>query len=98
MVAADNGDRQDDWRLAQIYLSQHPQGECRSGGNWTNGSNAGVFYLNLNNGRANSSNNIGLRALSAPEVAALRGYSQCARKRGTYPHRQPIGAGEKLDC
>ena len=33
-----------------------------SGGNWNNGSNAGVWALNLNNTRANSNNNVGFRA------------------------------------
>lgn len=31
------------------------------GGNWNNGSNAGVFALNLNNAPSNSNNNIGFR-------------------------------------
>jgi hypothetical protein len=30
--------------------------------NWNNGSNAGVWGLNLNNNRTNSNNNVGLRA------------------------------------
>jgi hypothetical protein len=33
-----------------------------SGGNWNNGSKAGVWTLNLNNNRTNSNNNIGFRA------------------------------------
>lgn len=33
----------------------------RSGGNWDNGSNAGVWALNLNNSRTNSNSNNGLR-------------------------------------
>jgi len=32
-------------------------------GNWTNTSQAGVFAMNLNNGRSNSSNNVGVRDL-----------------------------------
>jgi hypothetical protein len=32
-----------------------------AGGNWNNGSNAGLFALNLNNVRGNSNNNIGGR-------------------------------------
>lgn len=32
-----------------------------SGGNWNNGSNAGVWTLNLNNTRANSNVNVGFR-------------------------------------
>jgi len=31
------------------------------GGNWTNGSAAGVFTLNLNNTRSNANTNIGAR-------------------------------------
>jgi len=33
--------------------------------NWNNGSNAGVWALNLNNVRANANNNVGGRADSA---------------------------------
>lgn len=36
-----------------------------SGGNWNNSSSAGVWYLNLNNVRSNSNNNVGFRADSA---------------------------------
>ncbi len=32
------------------------------GGNWNNGANAGVFYLNGNNARSNSNANIGFRS------------------------------------
>jgi hypothetical protein len=32
------------------------------GGNWNNGTNAGVWTLNLNNARGNSNNNVGCRA------------------------------------
>ena len=31
------------------------------GGNWNNGTEAGAFNLNLNNGPSNRNNNIGLR-------------------------------------
>ena len=31
-------------------------------GNWNNGSNAGVFYRNLNNNRSNDNNNVGFRS------------------------------------
>lgn len=31
------------------------------GGNWNNGSNAGVFNRNWNNSRSNSNNNVGFR-------------------------------------
>lgn len=36
-----------------------------AGGNWSNGTNAGVWALNLNNNRSNSNTNVGLRADSA---------------------------------
>lgn len=31
------------------------------GGNWNNGSNAGLFALNLNNPRSNANTNVGFR-------------------------------------
>jgi hypothetical protein len=31
------------------------------GGNWSNGANAGLFYLNVNNASSNSNTNIGGR-------------------------------------
>lgn len=50
-----------------------------SGGNWNNGSNAGVWALNLNNARGNSNNNVGLRADSLPNMP----HAACAvRQRG----------------
>jgi hypothetical protein len=33
------------------------------GGNWSNDSNAGLFYLNANNGSSNYNSNIGSRLL-----------------------------------
>lgn len=38
--------------------------------NWNNGSNAGVWALNLNNVRSNTNNNVGGRADSASPRAA----------------------------
>lgn len=35
--------------------------EALRGGNWNNGSNAGVFAVNLNNDRTNTNSNIGFR-------------------------------------
>lgn len=35
------------------------------GGNWNNGVNAGLFYLNGNNSRTNSNTNIGFRSALA---------------------------------
>lgn len=43
-----------------------------AGGNWNNGANAGVWYLNLNNVRGNSNNNVGFRADSvAPRMPVI---------------------------
>lgn len=47
-----------------------------SGGNWNNGSNAGVWTLNLNNVRGNSNNNIGFRADSLPRPCAAHAVRQ----------------------
>ena len=49
------------------------------GGNWNNGSNAGVFNVNLNNTRTNSNSNIGFRS-ALPSYAGIgtpTGYRQC---------------------
>lgn len=44
------------------------------GGNWNNGSNAGVFALNLNNSRSNANSNIGFRpALGDRQKARAHG-------------------------
>jgi len=56
------------------------------GGNWNNGSNAGVFNLNLNNPRSNVNTNIGFRsALPSiwPEVSILRDTIQRMRTKGS---------------
>ena len=45
-----------------------------SGGNWNNGSNAGVWTLNLNNTRTNSNINVGLRADSFSPRSPLHGH------------------------
>jgi hypothetical protein len=39
-----------------------------SGGNWNNGSTAGLWALNLNNVRSNSNNNVGFRSDSVPNT------------------------------
>jgi len=36
------------------------------GGNWNNGTNAGVFNTNLNNARTNTNTNIGFRSALLP--------------------------------
>lgn len=47
-----------------------------SGGNWNNGSNAGVCALNLNNARTNANNNNGFRCDCAPSSCSkLRSWS-----------------------
>lgn len=51
-----------------------------SGGNWNNGSNAGVWALNLNNVRGNSNNNVGFRADSLPGKPNA---AHAARQRGS---------------
>lgn len=54
-----------------------------SGGNWNNGSNAGVWTLNLNNVRGNSNNNIGFRADSLPgPCAAHAAWQRGINRRG----------------
>ncbi len=45
-----------------------------SGGNWNNGSNAGVWAFNLNNVRGNSNNNVGFRSdSSSPRIRQRNG-------------------------
>lgn len=41
------------------------------GGNWNNGSNAGVGYANSNNSVSNSNNNIGARLTYVPSILPL---------------------------
>lgn len=55
-----------------------------SGGNWNNGSNAGVWALNLNNARGNSNNNVGFRAdpLPATPYAATAVRQRGSHRRG----------------
>ena len=48
------------------------------GGNWNNGSNAGLGALNLNNGRSNANSNIGFRpALEYARSNIPKGGCQC---------------------
>ena len=49
-----------------ISIGQHndmknDKSACLCGLNWSNGSNAGVFSMNLNNARNNSNDNVGGR-------------------------------------
>ena len=66
------------------------------GGNWNNGSNAGVAALNLNNLRSNSNNNIGFRpALTShqmPRVYGLADSVQGKRRRAPSPCRENINS------
>jgi hypothetical protein len=68
------------------FLGNRPQLPYR-GGNWNNTSNAGVFYLNLNNGRSNSNNNRGFRSAlsSKPEGINSRINVQRRGQRGLLP-------------
>lgn len=66
-----------------------------SGGNWNNGSNAGVWALNLNNVRSNSNNNVGFRSDSRPNTP----YAACAdRPRGSLRRalRRNVALGHPL--
>ncbi len=45
-----------------------------AGGNWNNGTNAGVWELNLNNVRGNSNDNVGFRADSAKPRSLIHGH------------------------
>lgn len=53
------------------------------GGNWNNGTNAGLFYLNGNNDRSNTNANIGFRsALVSPVRPAGYGSAGTPRQKG----------------
>lgn len=61
------------------------RGRCvYRGGNWNNGTNAGVFYLNGNNSRTNSNTNIGFRSALALFVSLPAGHGSAgtARQKG----------------
>ena len=60
------------------------------GGDWDDGANAGVFYLNGNNSRSNANTNIGFRAALALFVYFLRAKAQQKHqgKRDAFPGRQ----------
>lgn len=70
------------------------------GGNWNNGANAGVFYLNGNNSRSNANTNIGFRA--APCLICLfsegQGPAETPRQKGciSRPTRPKIHARAAL--
>ena len=50
------------------------------GGNWDNGSNAGVSYVNANNSLSNSNNNVGSRLNYVREYLTLISTSALAEK------------------
>ena len=62
------------------------------GGNWNNGSGAGVFALNLNNSRAISNNNVGFRAAflsgQIPEAHGLRASAERQKGLASVPIRR----------
>lgn len=60
------------------------------GGNWNNGTNAGVFELNLNNSRALSNDNVGFRSalLSWSDAEDLRVFSQYREDKGACFHAE----------
>lgn len=59
-------------------------------GNWNNGTNAGVFYLNGNNSRSNVNTNIGFRSALALFAYVLRATAlqEHKGKRDAFPGRQ----------
>lgn len=60
------------------------------GGNWNNGTNAGLAALNLNNARSNTNTNIGFRARFRVSMCKKLHGQGCAashtRKDGRSPH------------
>jgi len=54
------------------------------GGNWDNGTNAGLFALNLNNTRSHVNNNVGFRsALIIARSRESQGIPSSAQTKGT---------------
>jgi len=68
------------WRGRAVYR----------GGNWNNGSNAGLFYINLNNAPGDSNNNIGFRCCSshASQIPCFYGNREQSKCTGTSIHSQ----------
>ena len=67
------------------------------GGNWNNGANAGVFYFNGNNSRANVNWNVGFRSALAlfVLVCGLRP-SRNSKAKGT--HFPAVKAKDQRPC
>ena len=57
-------------------------GAAIRGGNWNNGTNAGMFNANLNNGSSNANNNIGARCVWALGDGDLSG--ECVKDAEAY--------------
>jgi hypothetical protein len=67
----------------------------RWGGNWSNGANAGLACLNLNNRRSNVNNNLGLRpALLNARKCILTGNIVRAEKRSYAPSLSVLRSGQ----
>ena len=62
------------------------------GGNWNNGENAGLFYLNGNNHRSNSNTNIGFRSALVYFVEEPRH----SRAPGTGPDQRGTSPGIEI--
>lgn len=73
-----------------FWLDSNGERVIFRGGSWSNGANAGVFYLNGNNSRSNANTNIGFRAALALFVYFLRAKAQQKHqgKRDAFPGRQ----------
>ena len=72
-------------------MCRDKRGHCvYRGGNWNNGTNAGVFYLNGNNSRSNVNTNIGFRSALALFAYVLRATAlqEHKGKRDAFPGRQ----------
>lgn len=62
------------------------------GGNWNNGTNAGVFYVNLNNLRSNSNGNIGFRSAlpCLPDIIHSWVHGQCDKGKESVSAPEPF--------
>lgn len=67
------------------------------GGNWNNGTNAGVFYLNGNNSRSNVNTNIGFRSALAL-FAMSCGLRPCRSTKAKGTHFPADKAKDERSC
>lgn len=67
------------------------------GGNWNNGSNAGVFNVNLNNPRSNANSHIGFRSalLSYARIRIVHELPDSAREIKESTSAPTVTVGEK---